>query len=114
MQLQKKLLLKFLRGYLRFRQDSAPVRPGQTFEHEGATREDLPNGNKLPRSFSPTLKDEMLVLFEAYTELAYNQMQPTPGEPDSGHDRPFILSEQQNIFVNDINEAIKEAVAIDV
>ena len=60
-------------------------------------------------NLSAAVMDEIVMLLDAYAELAYEQMQPTPGDPDSGYDRPFVLPEQKALYLDDLREIIEEA-----
>ena len=61
-------------------------------------------------NFPDTALDKIMVLFDSYARLAYEQMLTTEKEPGGGFDGPFVLPEQKEIYLDEVKRILKNAI----
>ena len=54
-----------------------------------------------------TALDKIMVLFDSYARLAYEQSLATEEGEEGGFDGPFVLPEQKEIYLDEVKKILK-------
>ena len=118
--LRREALNKFIRLYLKFRNKESLTQDAQLDEALGIPQDDAA-GKKVSAKERLDLKpvfgaadlpdeiaDEFVILFDAYAQIGRENMTPPEaGNTDGEYDRPWLMPEQQAVFLGDLMKIIK-------
>lgn len=118
--LRREALYKFIRLYLEFRNKEALAQDAQVDEALGI-QQDAATGKKVSAKERLDMKpvfgagdlpdeiaDEIVILFDAYAQIGAENMAPVDAENTDGeYDRPWLMPEQQSVFLGDLMKIIK-------